>query len=54
MNVGFAMPIAVFPDWMYHRQFPSSNDLKFTEIAGLTWRDMTLGGSSSRWRRPFR
>ena len=44
MNVGFAVPIGVFPDWMYHRQFPSSNDLHFTPIPGLTWRDMTFGG----------
>lgn len=41
MTLGFAVPPFLFPDWMYHRQFPSE---VFAPLRGLTWRDVTFGG----------
>lgn len=42
MSLGFTIPNGVFPDWMYHRQYPSSGGGEYTPIAGLAWRDVTF------------
>jgi hypothetical protein len=42
MNLGFTIPNGVFPDWMYHRQYPSSHGGEYTPIPGLAWRDVTF------------
>lgn len=38
MTLGFTIHGRLFPDWMYHRQFPPPGD--FVAMAGLTWRDL--------------
>jgi predicted acyltransferase len=38
MTLGFTIHGRMFPEWMYHRQFPPPGDLM--PIAGLTWRDL--------------
>lgn len=42
MTFGFTIPNGLFPDWMYHRQYPSSRGGELTDIAGLAWRDLTF------------
>lgn len=42
MTFGFAIVNNMYPDWMYHRQFPGGE--KFVDIPGLTWRDIAYGG----------
>ncbi|GEM_PF-504882 len=42
MNLGFTIPLGVFPDWMYHRQYPSSGGGEYHAIAGIAWRDVTF------------
>jgi predicted acyltransferase len=38
MTLGFTIQAGIFPDWMYHRQFPPPGE--FVPIAGIAWRDL--------------
>jgi predicted acyltransferase len=41
MTLGFTIQVGIFPEWMYHRQFPPPGD--FVPIAGIAWRDLAYG-----------
>lgn len=40
MTVGFTVRGDLFPQWMYHRQFPPP-DFEMVPVAGIAWRDLT-------------
>jgi hypothetical protein len=39
MTLGFTIQMGIFPEWMYHRQFPPPGNA-LVDIAGITWRDL--------------
>jgi predicted acyltransferase len=41
MTLGFTIQGGIFPDWMYHRQFPPPGE--FVPIVGIAWRDLAYG-----------
>lgn len=38
MTLGFTIHGNLFPDWMYHRQFPPPGNL--ADVVGISWRDL--------------